>query len=144
MRIKGGRSVRLLNATKLAAWETEYEHWLYTLLHSTGRRLQAWRQTSPTGAFSRQVGASLARKAVRISQSGGSEAEKIKRISRIFADETAQLVAHNILKIISGTGVFDQAAVDKFLEIVAYNELIQSARNIVKDMDQLADIVFER
>jgi alkylation response protein AidB-like acyl-CoA dehydrogenase len=91
-----------------------------------------------------EVGASLARKAVKVSQSGGSEAEKIKAISRIFANETAQLAAHNILKIVSGTGVFDPADVDKFLESVAYHELIQSTRNIVADMDRVADIVFER
>jgi alkylation response protein AidB-like acyl-CoA dehydrogenase len=91
-----------------------------------------------------EVGASLARKAVRVSQSGGSETEKIKAISRIFANETAQLAAHNILKIVSGTGVFDQESVDKFLESVAHHELMQSTRNIVKDMDQVADIVFER
>ncbi len=91
-----------------------------------------------------EVGASLARKAVRVSQSGGSETEKIKALSRIFADETTQLAAHNILKIVSGTGVFDQESVDKFMESVAYHELVQSTRNIVKDMDQVADIVFER
>ena len=91
-----------------------------------------------------EVGASLTRKAVRISQSGGSESEKINAISRIFANETAQLVARDILEIVSGTGVFDRAAVDRFLESVAYNELIHSTRNIVNDMDQVADIVFER
>jgi alkylation response protein AidB-like acyl-CoA dehydrogenase len=91
-----------------------------------------------------EVGASLARKAVRISRNGGSEAEKFKALSRIFADETARLAANSILKIASGTGIFDQADVDKFLETIAYHELMQSSRNIVNDMDQVADIVFER
>jgi len=33
MRLKDGRSVRLLNITKLAAWETEYEHWTFSYEH---------------------------------------------------------------------------------------------------------------
>ena len=91
-----------------------------------------------------EIGASLARKAVSVSNEGGSEAEKIKAISRIFANEAAQLTVQNILKIVSGTGVFDQAAVDKFLESVAFGELIHSSRNMINDMDRVADFVFER
>ena len=91
-----------------------------------------------------EIGASLARKAVSVSNAGGAETEKIKAISRIFANETAQLTAQNILKIVSGTGIFDQAAVDKFLESVAFGELIQSTSNIINDMDRVADFVFER
>ena len=91
-----------------------------------------------------EIGASLAHKAVSVSNEGGSEAEKIKAISRIFANEAAQLTVQNILKIVSGTGVFDQAAVDKFLESVAFGELIHSTRNMINDMDRVADFVFER
>jgi len=36
MRLKDGRSVRLLDITKLAAWETEYEHWTFSVVR-TGR-----------------------------------------------------------------------------------------------------------
>jgi alkylation response protein AidB-like acyl-CoA dehydrogenase len=91
-----------------------------------------------------EVGASLARKAVRLSESGAPEAQKMKAISRIFANETAQLVAQNILKIVLGTGVFDQATAAQYLESIAYSELAQSNVNIIKDMDQVADFVFER
>ncbi len=91
-----------------------------------------------------EIGASLARKAVSVSIAGGSETEKIKAVSRIFASETAQLTAQNILKIVLGSGVFDQAAVDKFMESVAFSQLIQGARNIINDMDRVADFVFER
>ncbi len=91
-----------------------------------------------------EIGASLARKAVSVSIAGGSETEKIKAVSRIFASETAQLTAQNILKIVLGSGVFDQAAVDKFMESVAFSQLIQSTRNIINDMDRVADFVFER
>ena len=79
-----------------------------------------------------------------VSNAGGSETEKIKAISRIFANETAQLTAQNILKIVSGTGIFDQAPVDKFLESVAFGELLHSTRNMINDMDRVADFVFER
>jgi hypothetical protein len=34
MRLKDGRSVRLLNITKLAAWETEYEHWISSVVRA--------------------------------------------------------------------------------------------------------------
>lgn len=91
-----------------------------------------------------EIGASLARKAVSVSIAGGSETEKIKAVSRIFASETAQLTAQNILKIVLGSGVFDQAAVDKFMESVAFSQLIQGTRNIINDMDRVADFVFER
>jgi len=36
-RLKDGRSVRLLNITKLAAWETGYEHWISSVVR-TGRQ----------------------------------------------------------------------------------------------------------
>ena len=60
MQINDSRSARLSNATKLAARETEYDHWFYTFLVSTGRRLWALRQTSSAVEFSGQVGANLA------------------------------------------------------------------------------------
>jgi hypothetical protein len=59
MQLKDGRSDRLSSIGALAAWETEYEHWLCSLVR-TGYRFQARRQSSITGAFSGQVSASLA------------------------------------------------------------------------------------
>lgn len=91
-----------------------------------------------------EVGASMARKAMKLDQTGNPGAEKIKAMSRIFANNTAQLVAQNILKILQGSGVFDQQAVSEFMERVAFNELICSYENIIKDMDIVADILFER
>ncbi|NQT10527.1 MAG: acyl-CoA dehydrogenase family protein [Desulfobacteraceae bacterium] len=91
-----------------------------------------------------EVGASMARKAIKLNKTGNPEAEKIKVMSRIFANDTAQLVAQNILKILRGSGVFDQQAVSEFMERVAFNELICSYENIIKDMDIVADILFER
>ena len=91
-----------------------------------------------------EVGASMARKAMKLNKTGNPGAEKIKTMSRIFANNTAQLVAQNILKILQGSGVFDQQAVSEFMERVAFNELICSYENIIKDMDIVADILFER
>ena len=91
-----------------------------------------------------EVGASLARKAVALTEAGDPEAEKIKVVSRIFADEVAQLITRNALKILMGSGVFDQKAVSDFMETVSYNELFLSGQNVISDMDMVADILFER
>ncbi len=91
-----------------------------------------------------EVGASLARKAVALTEAGGPEAETIKIMSRIFADEVAQLVTRKALKILMGSGVFDQKAVSDFMETVSYNELLFSGQNVINDMDMVADILFER
>jgi hypothetical protein len=43
-----------------------------------------------------------------------------------------------------GCGEFDHDTTADFLAGVGYHELTTSFENIIKDMDQLADIVFER
>ncbi|MCK5507060.1 MAG: acyl-CoA dehydrogenase family protein [Desulfobacterales bacterium] len=91
-----------------------------------------------------EVGVSMARKAKSLVEAGNSEAEKIKAMSRIFANETAQVVTHNILKILMGSGAFDQKTVSDFMEAVSYNKLLGSYENVIKDMDMVADILFER
>jgi alkylation response protein AidB-like acyl-CoA dehydrogenase len=91
-----------------------------------------------------EVGASLARKAAAAARDGSAETEKLKAMSRIFASEVAQLVAQNVIKIIMGTGAFDQKTVFNFMETVSYNDLICSYQNIVNDMDKVADMLFER
>ena len=91
-----------------------------------------------------EVGASMARKAKSLVEAGEPEAEKIKAMSRIFANETAQVVTHNMLKILIGSGVFDQKIVSDFMETISYNKLLGSYENVIKDMDIVADILFER
>jgi hypothetical protein len=91
-----------------------------------------------------EVGAGLARRAAKCSRDGDTEALKTKLISRLFGNEVAQVVAQNILKIVLGCGEFDQNATADFLAGVGYSELTASFRNIIKDMDRLGDIVFER
>jgi alkylation response protein AidB-like acyl-CoA dehydrogenase len=91
-----------------------------------------------------EVGASLARKTVALSKAGSPETEKFKAISRIFADEVAQLVSKDALKILMGCGVFDQKAAHDFMETHSYNQLVCSSLNIINDMDLVADILFAR
>jgi len=91
-----------------------------------------------------EVGASMARKAKSLVEAGDPKAEKIKAMSRIFANEAAQVVAHNMLKILMGSGAFDQKIVSDFMEAISYNKLLGSYENVIKDMDMVADILFER
>ena len=91
-----------------------------------------------------EVGASMAEKVMDLTKAGDPEAEKLKVMSRIFANETAQLVAQNFIKILMGSGFFDQTTISDFIKTVSYNELISSYQNIIKDMDIVADILFER
>jgi alkylation response protein AidB-like acyl-CoA dehydrogenase len=91
-----------------------------------------------------EVGAGLARRAFECSRRGDSGAEKIILISRLFSNEVAQVVSQNILKILLGCGEFDHEMTAEFLARVGYTEFTASFQNIIKDTDQLADIVFER
>ena len=91
-----------------------------------------------------EIGASLARKAVALSKAGDPEAEKVKAMSRIFANEVAQLVSRYALNILMGSGVFDQKAAHDFMETNSYNQLVCSSLNVINDMDLVADILFAR
>lgn len=91
-----------------------------------------------------EVGTSLARKAVTLTKADDLDATKIATISRIFADEVAQLVIRNALKLLMGTGVFDKTVAVNFMETESYKKLILSSLNVINDMDKVADIVFER
>ena len=91
-----------------------------------------------------EVGNSMARKAVALTKAGDSEAENFKAMSRIFADEVAQLVSRNALKILLGCGVFDQKAAYDLIETNSYKQLACSSLNVINDMDLVADILFAR
>jgi alkylation response protein AidB-like acyl-CoA dehydrogenase len=91
-----------------------------------------------------EVGAALARKAAALSKSKDPQAEKICAMSRIFADETAELVSRNTLKILMGSGVFDQNEIQEFMNTHSIHHLIGSSLNIINDMDRVADILFAR
>jgi alkylation response protein AidB-like acyl-CoA dehydrogenase len=91
-----------------------------------------------------EVGASLARKAYNQVRSGDAAPDKIVLISRLFANEAAQMVSQGILKIVMGCGACDLDMTNDFMQKIAYTELTASCQNIIHDMDQLADIIFER
>ncbi len=91
-----------------------------------------------------EVGVGLVRRASKCCRRGDSGAGKIKLISILFSNEVAQVVSQNIFKIVLGCGEFDQKAAAEFFEKVGYAELTTSFQNIIQNMDQLADIVFER
>jgi len=91
-----------------------------------------------------EVGAALARKAFQDSRNGNSSAAKMKIVSRLFANEVGRTVSQAILKIVMGCGQFDQQTIADFMARSSYSDLTASFANIIPDMDQLADIVFER
>jgi len=91
-----------------------------------------------------EVGAALARKALQDSRRGNSPAAKTKVVSRLFANEVGRVVSQGILKIVMGCGQFDPQTIADFMARSAYSDLTASFANIIPDMDQLADIIFER
>jgi len=91
-----------------------------------------------------EVGASLVRKAKTLIKEDDAEAERMKVVSRIFANEVAQLVAQNIMKILRGSGAFDKPVAADFLKTIAYDDLSDSYHNVINDMDRAADILFKR
>ena len=91
-----------------------------------------------------EVAASLARRAASFAQDGNSDADKIRIFSKLFANEVAELVSRNILRILSGSGIFDQEKTTAFLAETSHAALAESYQNLVPDMDRAADIIFER
>jgi alkylation response protein AidB-like acyl-CoA dehydrogenase len=91
-----------------------------------------------------EVGAALARRAMQDSLRGNSAAAKTKIVSRLFASEVGRVMSQGILKIVLGCGQFDPQTAADFMARSAYSDLTASFANIIQDMDQLADIIFER
>ncbi len=91
-----------------------------------------------------EVGAATARKAARLTNKTGIEAEKTKLAARIFANDVAQLVSRNTLKILMGTDRFDPDQSAEFLQRIDFNELGKSSQGVINQMDKMADLVFER
>ena len=91
-----------------------------------------------------EVGASLVRKAAGLTKDGHPDAEKFRAMSRIFANETAQLTAKNIPLIMMGTGVFSPEEMATYLQDLDYAALMLGYDKIVAEMDIVADVLFER
>ncbi len=90
-----------------------------------------------------EVGGALARKAVKLTQANEADAEKYRAMARVFAGEVTQLVGENALKI-AMSGDLSPAAAQQHLADIAYTEMLAGRANWAKDMDRIADIVFER
>jgi alkylation response protein AidB-like acyl-CoA dehydrogenase len=91
-----------------------------------------------------EVGVAAARRAAALAAAGDPQAERAALVARIFASEVCQLLARNSLRILTGTGEMEAAAVAASLAEIRFNEFAGSCRNVIKDMDRLADIVFGR
>ncbi len=91
-----------------------------------------------------EVAASLARQAVAFAAANDPQAEKSCVFSRLFANEIAQLVSANVLKIIHGAGIFDADQASAFLSKIGHAKLADSYQNIIADMNRAADIIFNR
>ncbi len=89
-----------------------------------------------------EVGAALGKKAAAHHQSEHPETDKMVLMSRIFANETAQLVGQNMLKILMGSGLFDHKTIRDQLAQMGYHELISGYRDVIPAMDRLAGILF--
>jgi alkylation response protein AidB-like acyl-CoA dehydrogenase len=91
-----------------------------------------------------EVAAALTRKAKSLTDSSEPESAKIKAMARIFASETAQTIAQNTMKIVTGSGLFDDKRVSDFMESISHDRLVRCYPGLIKDLDQVADILFER
>lgn len=90
-----------------------------------------------------EVGIALARKAVRLAQANDTEAEKFKAMARVFAGEVTALVSENVLKV-AMSGELDEQSVQAHLTQTQYQEMSAARAGWTKDMDRIADIIFER
>jgi alkylation response protein AidB-like acyl-CoA dehydrogenase len=91
-----------------------------------------------------EVAASLASQAVSFTRDGNPDAEEKRLFSRLFANEVADLVSRNILKILLGCGVFESEKISDFLVETSHAALAESYLNIIPDMNRAADIIFKR
>jgi len=91
-----------------------------------------------------EVGVAAVRRAAVLAAAGDPQAERAALVARIFAAEVCQLLARNSLRILTGTGEIEAEAVVASLAEIRFNEFAGSCRNVIKDMDRLADIVFGR
>jgi alkylation response protein AidB-like acyl-CoA dehydrogenase len=90
-----------------------------------------------------EVGAALARKAVKLTHAKAADAEKYRAMARVFAGEVTQLVGENALKIAT-SGDLEAAAAQQHLAEIDYTEMLAGRANWAKDLDRIADIIFER
>ncbi len=91
-----------------------------------------------------EIGASFAQKAALLIKNGDGNAEKISTMSRIFSNDVAGTILQRVPRILWGTGIFDDHFISETMEQISFNELITCSKGLIKDMDRVADILFER
>lgn len=91
-----------------------------------------------------EVGVAVARRAAALAAAGDPQAERAALVARIFAREVCELFERCSLRILTGTGDIDPGLVADCLSKIRFSEFAESCRNVIKDMDRLADIVFGR
>jgi hypothetical protein len=91
-----------------------------------------------------EIGVAVARRAAALAAAGDPQAERAGLVARIFAWEVCQLFERASVRILTGTAEIDAAAVVASLAEIRFSEFAGSCRNVVKDMDRLADIIFQR
>jgi alkylation response protein AidB-like acyl-CoA dehydrogenase len=91
-----------------------------------------------------EVGAALARQAVAAHAAGRAEANKLCAMSRVFASEVSQLTALAVTRIAHGTGEIAPEVIAAFAEKNRLPELLTGCSQVIRDMDRIADFVFDR
>jgi alkylation response protein AidB-like acyl-CoA dehydrogenase len=89
-----------------------------------------------------EIGASLARKAAAQGHDAAPLVQKVQAASRIFAAEVAQLVYQNMLKILTGDGLYNAETFSAFLNSISCQQLPFACASTFRDMDRLCELVF--
>lgn len=91
-----------------------------------------------------EVGCALARKAAAAAEDGEAAAERLSRMCRLFAHETARRVQENAMTVLHGSGAFQPDEIRTFVDETGLNGLNESYPGIISVMDRVADILFGR
>lgn len=89
-----------------------------------------------------EVGVALVQKAYDARQA--SDAEKMRLVSKLFASQTGRMVHRLALTLMANTAGADEAAIRTFMHGLSAHQLMLACQGDVADMDQLANIVFNR
>jgi len=91
-----------------------------------------------------EIGAGFARKAASLANAGDGRAERLCAMSRVFAGEAAGCILQHVPRILWGTGLFDPQTISETMEKISFDQLLAGGKDLVKDMDRIADLLFER
>ncbi len=91
-----------------------------------------------------EVGIALVRKARGLIEAADADADRVATCCRIFAADVAQLTANNMMKVLSGAGTLEDSELTTVLEQNGYFQMLAGVRNVVNDMDHMADLLFDR